>query len=329
MKRKFISLILLTITAALMVSILPSCESEEKPHDGPVLYQLGPDNKMLMMGYVIKTRNNKFIVIDGGGVGKKSKGYLLSALQEITGQEVPEIEAWFLTHLHDDHVTEFCDLTSYYDEELGEIKIKNVYFNFPSMDFMERAEAGKYAYLRNDVKRGYDRIKGAGEFDRINGKNIFEGDTIEIDGVKFDILLTGTDAEQETTINDTSVIFRVTIDNQTILFLGDAYIPEGQRLLEKYGDALKSDIVQMAHHGQSGVEKDVYEAIDPTLCLWPTPEWVYNNTNGNLQTLEVRQWMMDMGVKYHMISGVDFTQYLNLPVDFSKLKERDITPTTK
>lgn len=326
MKKRIVSLILLVIIVCLCISALPACESEEKPHDGPVVYQLGPDEKMLMLGYVIKTPNNRFVVIDGGGVGKKSKGFLLSALQEITGQEVPEIEAWFLTHLHDDHVTEFCDLTKYYDEELGEIKIKDVYFNFPSMEFMERSETGKYAYLRDDVQHGYDKIKGKGEFDRINGKNVFEGDVIEIDGVRFDILLTVTDEERESNINDTSLIFRATIEGQTILFLADAYISEGQRLLKKYGSELKSDIVQMAHHGQAGVKKVVYEAIDPTLCLWPTPEWVYNNKNGNLQTLEVRQWMMDMGIKYHMISGVDFTQSLNFPVDFSKLKERDITP---
>lgn len=326
MARKIISLVLLIMIITLCFSYLSACKSSEEVHKGPVLYQLGPDNQMLMMGYVIKTSNNKYIVIDGGGVGKKSSGYLLSALQEITGQEVPEIEAWFLTHLHEDHVTQFCMLTEYYDEELGEIKIKDVYFNFPSQDFMDRSEAGQSAYLRNDVRRGYDRIKGDGEFDKINGKNVFEGDVIEIDDVRIDILLTATDEERESTINDTSLIFRATVEDQTILFLADSHRSQGNRLLKKYGDTLKSDIVQMSHHGQDGVMKKVYEAIAPTMCLWPSPDWVFNNTSGTLQSFETRQWMMDMNIKYHFISGIDFTQSFNLPVKFDKLKECDITP---
>ena len=125
---------------------------------------------------------------------------------------------------------------------------------------------------------------------------------------------------------DTSLIFRATIDNQTVMFLGDAFIPEGNRLLEKYGKNIKSDIVQMAHHGQNGVDKDVYETIKPKLCLWPSPQWVFDNINGNLRTLEVREWMIDIGVKHHVITGWQGTQTLVFPVDFDSMGEVDIKP---
>ncbi len=37
----------------------------------------------------------------------------------------------------------------------------------------------------------------------------------------------------------------------------------------------------MAHHGQAGATKQLYEAIAPKICLWPTPEWLWNNDAGN------------------------------------------------
>ena len=48
---------------------------------------------------------------------------------------------------------------------------------------------------------------------------------------------------------------------------------------------------------QLAKEKEAYEKIAPTLCLWPIPIWVYQNAQGVYQTTEVRNWMAAMGVK--------------------------------
>ncbi len=291
--------------------------------DQPVLYQLSPHPEMLGNSYVIKTKNDKLIVIDGGGKHYNEKGFIYEELQRISGKEVPEVEAWFLSHPHDDHMTEFTHLVN---NTSNEIVIKNVYLNFPSKSFMASSENGMYSYVRADVRTAYDKLFGSGSFDAVNGKTAFEGDIINIDGVEFEILLTVTDAEKETNINDTSMIFRATIEGQTVLFLGDAYTAEGDRLLQKYGSALKSDIVQMSHHGQAGVRKEVYQAIAPTVCLWPSGDWVYENHSGTLQTFNDRQWMSDMGVKYHLITGLYMTQSLYFPIDYSALPVIDPAP---
>ena len=58
-----------------------------------------------MMCYVIKTNNNKLIVIDGGidGHGLYKPPYLLEELRKISGEEHPVVDAWFITHAHHDH----------------------------------------------------------------------------------------------------------------------------------------------------------------------------------------------------------------------------------
>jgi hypothetical protein len=122
------------------------------------------------------------------------------------------------------------------------------------------------------------------------------------------------------------MVFRVEVGGQTLLFLGDAHISQGNQLVAKYGDDLKSDFVQMSHHGQGGVSKEVYGVIAPTVCLWPSADWVFDNWNGNLSTFQTREWMIELGVKYHFITGRDKTQEIGLPVDFEKeLSEEKIT----
>jgi hypothetical protein len=46
-----------------------------------------------------------------------------------------------------------------------------------------------------------------------------------------------------------------------------------------------------------GTSKEFYEAVSSEICLWPTPTWVWDNRNGNLKTLEVRDWIDEIGVK--------------------------------
>ncbi|MEE0981029.1 MAG: hypothetical protein U0K91_05025 [Acutalibacteraceae bacterium] len=36
--------------------------------------------------------------------------------------------------------------------------------------------------------------------------------------------------------------------------------------------------------------------------LWQTPSWVWDNRNGNLQTLEVRAWMDELGVQKNYVA---------------------------
>ncbi|MBR2950719.1 MAG: hypothetical protein IKC46_12815 [Lachnospiraceae bacterium] len=83
----------------------------------------------------------------------------------------------------------------------------------------------------------------------------------------------------------------------------------GRKLLKRWGGTgeLNADIVQMAHHGEGGAEKEVYEEIRPHICIWPTPSWLWdNNLNGQgigsgpWSTLETRKWMQELGVETHI-----------------------------
>lgn len=64
----------------------------------------------------------------------------------------------------------------------------------------------------------------------------------------------------------------------------------------------------MAHHGQAGATEELYKEINPIICLWPTPKWLWNNDNGGgensgtWKTMETRSWMENIGVKQNHVA---------------------------
>ena len=276
-----------------------------EPETFPVaLYQLAPEKNSLMQSYVIRTQNGKLIVIDGGidGEGKEREPYMPSALRAIAGVgegEYFEGEAWFLSHAHKDHMYELSKMMRDYSTE-SNYKINNIYFDFPEFGGAEYAAANgdmEASQIRENMNKYGEIIgKGSSYYDDINGsvinkESVAKGLSFEIDGVKIDVLQTWDAADGTSNINDTSLVLRAHIGEQTVLFLNDLGSIGGRRLLATYGNQLKSDIVQMAHHGQAGVNKDVYDAIDADVHLWPTPIWVWQHANKTYQIDEVREWL--------------------------------------
>ena len=295
------------------------------------------------MSYIIRTRNGKIIVIDGGySTDNADANYLISQLKSITGKDVPNVDAWFFTHNHGDHVGAFKAIAARMPTKLT---VDTVYYRFPT-----DAEVDKYApeadrenlktsnqSFRNHVKL-MKKANGtptatvtlaARYEDRCNG--VFTIDTVQIDVLmtckevfwgcdnittKYSgSLSTNGKAYTNQTIkqlvnadfgNNTTSVFRMTTMGQSVLFLGDAAEPEGL-MLRYFHDknaensnsyfSLKSDIVQMAHHGQNAVPKSVYTAINPDIALWPAPDWVYNpSSSSGLTTEYTKKWMSELGV---------------------------------
>lgn len=309
----------------------PETETEATEPDPPALedggtvelYQLAPENQSLMMSYVIVTPNKKVIVIDGGtdGLGRDSPSYLPSAIRAILGlgqKDFFEVEAWFLTHMHNDHYYELAKMLRRYKES-DNYRINNIYFDFPDYgtEWTSKAGDGDFEKTNFDILvKGFDHyyetvgfsgIVGAdipeeqwrapdGYYNLINGAVINEeavgkGLTIGVDGVDFHILMTWWSGARY--INSTSVIIRMVWGEHSVLFLGDCAEDEGKRLLEyRSADELRSDCIQMGHHGQGGPDQGFYDAIDAkdAVRLWPTPEWVWNNAQ-SYAIGQTRSWM--------------------------------------
>ena len=253
-----------------------------------------------MMSFAITTEDGKLIVIDGGY--NEDALPLLSHLKELTNSEKPHIDAWFLTHAHDDHISAFATFFEKYSDCFS---CDGVYYTFPSVPYFERYENGSAKTLR----RFYENLPLYSSIAHI----VSTGDVYQIGAASIEILQTYDDTTTYDIVNNSSTVFRMTLGGKTTLFMGDAGELAGERLLARYQGALKSDICQPAHHGQDACLEDVYTAIAPEICLWCTPDWLWENNKylsrdpatvgcGPFTTLETRAWMEKLGVSQHYIA---------------------------
>ena len=253
-----------------------------------------------MMSYIIRTPAGKVMVIDGGNPGDAN--YLRDTILSYGGH----VDMWLITHCHDDH---YSALISILDDPRG-VTVGGVYYNFPPYEWIVTAEPVYKIYT--------DKI-----FDCIANHSklfhtLYEGSILTLDGLQVEVLNDPLDFQEFTepspnggsSVNDTTLVFRIRFPNRkTALFLGDLGLRAGNLLAERYGKELKSDIVQMAHHGQNGADENVYQLIKPEVCLWTAPIWLYNNDRGrgynthHYKTVTVRGWMEKLGVEHHAVEG--------------------------
>lgn len=288
--KKYVAIILV-IVAILSVAIY----IKNRPQAQIELTQISSDTGNRMMGYVIRTYDNKTIVIDGGLRADSAK--LLNKIKEYGN----DVDYWIITHPHQDHAGAFNDIIENHNSELN---IKELIYTANDVEWYKNtSDADRigeieefYKSLENEKVKSIKREPQIGEKIKISS-NI----NIEILGVKNPEIT-------ENAINNSSMVFKMYVNNTSILFLGDTGTESSEKLIKTYGNKLKSDIVQMAHHGQAGGTEELYKIIDPKICLWPTPEWLWDNNSGGgynsgtWKTLETRKWIEEIGVNTNYIA---------------------------
>lgn len=254
------------------------------------LTQLKNNSYRQMMGYIIKTDNNKIIVIDGGL--KEDAPNLLSKIEENGGQ----VEAWFLTHPHMDHVEAFKEIV-----KTSDIQINNIYITLNELSWYEKYEKDRIQEIREFFETlENEKIKN-------NIHEVSLNEEIQIDNIRCEILGIKNPEITNNPINNSSMVIKMKVHNNNIIFLADTGVESGQKLLKNQKEKLKADILQMAHHGQSGAEREVYEQIRPRICLWPTTDWLWNNdpgtgyNTGTWKTIDTRNWMKALNVTKNYI----------------------------
>ena len=258
-------------------------------------------NYAFMMGFVFLTEDGRAVVIDGG------RPEDMPNLLAIVGER--EIAAWILTHPHFDHVSGLIDLLQK-GFDMG--RIAKVYYNFPSVEFVTRCEP-QYT-TRADFEALLPKLGDKAVV-------VHPGMQVQIDELSVAFLFCGEERyyqpKPNLAVNESSIAFKVTAPGmKSVLFLGDLGPEGGRDLLKTCGDKLKSDIVQMAHHGHSGVTEEVYQMINPEACMWCAPDWLWDEGDYEIEpelwgTMHTRKWMEKLSVKKHYVTK-DGTQNIEL-----------------
>lgn len=256
---------------------------------------------------ILTLEDGSFIIYDGGGEGKNGvdaneQDRLYNLLKELNPRSDGKIviAAWILTHQHWDHYYNFYNFCKDYGKQNVEIE-----------QFMCNLSSSGYKYNSHNPD-GYG-IKSLIEVrDKFMTKpykivEVHTGQHVWVRNVEVEILFTQEDMYPSPIyyFNNTTLVTRLyvhrtsapvggAVDGNTIvastnsvLMLGDQNHEGCHYMLDMYGQnvkasaTLKSDIVQVSHHGVNGALTELYNVAAPTLLLWPTSEKNYKSwTNG-------------------------------------------------
>ena len=237
------------------------------------LYQMELDFRTIDCGmcYVIQCEDGSFFIIDSAHMNSTNDHIrLYQLLRRLTPKEKPIIIAgWFFSHAHQDHICKFMD---FIDAGFTDCIIEGLYYNFPSL-----SAPGHENWKADDSKTIREFFALVEKHTEIPRFKLHTGQRFYIRNLQFEVLATHEDLHPQpiTRYNDSSTILLMTVDGCKTLFLGDSNVAESTILVARYGSYMKSDIVQVAHHGYNGYNVGIYYCAQAKVALYSTPQSRY------------------------------------------------------
>ena len=222
---------------------------------------------------VIQLSNGHFIIVDSGNNGTQKA--LSDFLREKAPDGKPVVEAWIFTHFHQDHIGGFIDYTGQ-SGLMRYITIESIIYNFPSNQVI--MTAGHSVTDMKNVTFWYNsripslKEKGTTVYKARTGQKYYFGNAeIEILWTFEDIMPHNVFTDRT---NPTCIGFSITLAGQKIMVTGDSSAEEFTVAYKKYGSYLKSDFVQLSHHGygDGGSPIEFYDTV--------AAPYVFNPGNG-------------------------------------------------
>lgn len=197
---------------------------------------------------LIKTVQNKTILIDGGGsefgsfdVGKNT------LLPYLLDRGISKINYLMVSHFDSDHVGGLFAI-------LENLKVENIIIS-----------------RQGEESENFTEFMGLVNEKNINLIIVKKGDFIYIDRYSyFEILFPEEEYIRENILNNNSIVAKFTSKNTSMLFTGDIEETSEDRLCELYGttNKLEADILKVAHHGsKTSSTEDFLGLVNPKIVL--------------------------------------------------------------
>ena len=255
------------------------------------------------MGYIITLEDGSFLLIDSGSTTRKgaSQNYdhvrLWNLLNKLNKREDGKIiiRGWFITHSHSDHYDVYQQFLQTYGKK---VTIDN-----------------HYECVVSDSARYNSKNPGAKTNKCVT---LHAGMKMHFYGIDVEIMTTYEDIYPRTVryFNDTSTVFRVSANGTSFMVTGDICDQASDIVSRRYGEYLKSDIVQAAHHANIGSTIEFYDYVSPSVVLWPTSSALLTplvTGKGNQRYYAVDYHLYkEMGIKEHYTNG-EYTVTLTIP----------------
>ncbi len=269
------------------------------------------------LSLLFRLADGRFVIVDGSFNRAENANVLANIITEqakeyATGKDI-KIAAWFISHSHGDHNGTLNGQNSIFKK----FTVERVIANF--MTDAERERSINSSYSGN-----WSSTEGSGDDGTRNAAAALGADFVvchvgqqfHFADTVFEILYT-VESYGPTVVNalntSTILVRAITTDAQgnssTTMVMGDCTGPAMAICNKMYGTDMRSQIVQVAHHGYTTWGNDsamatAYKYMAPEIVLWPQganafpnyKEKSYNKvlwdaTNKNFQELYVAGWV--------------------------------------
>ena len=232
----------------------------------PVLWQGHPSasNGGMGMSYFLRLSDGSFFVIDGGFNDNGEEDDLYDALRSLNVRpDGIKIRVWLITHGHDDH---YNTLRGFVANKADKVTVEKIVFSQTHGDYLKNSDT----VWHWDIRGFADAFAGCA-FVRP-----FAGQRWRLPGCAVDVLFSAQDAFNNPfyikSLNNASTVIRINACGQTILFPADIEADSADILCGCFGNNLKCDVLQIAHHGYHGASDEFYTYCQPKLVLYPVME---------------------------------------------------------
>lgn len=197
-------------------------------------------------------QKTKVILIDGGGTNNQNNNYNVGKsilMPYLLARKIKTIDYMIFSHFDNDH----CQGLIYVLENL---KVKNVLIG------------EQYEEYQN-----YQKLKEVATRKAIKIYTLKKGDSLKLTkNLKMEVLWPKKEEMiSENSINNNSLVLKITFENFSILFTGDIEKIAEEKILKEYEGKqklLQSTILKVAHHGsKTSSIKDFLQKVNPKCAL--------------------------------------------------------------
>lgn len=198
---------------------------------------------------LVQAPGGRTMLVDGGGWQGQQTGYDVGreiVTPALMARVVRRIDVLVITHPHEDHVGGLPAVVE--AVPVGMI-----------LDPMLESDSPSYQKLAEEIEAKKIKVYRATTGERINlGRGIY-AQVLGPPDPRFEA--TGAD------LNDNSVVLRLVYGDVSVLLTGDVE-EEGALRLAEMGEAVRSTVLKVPHHGSSGAaQRSFLDAVEPELAI--------------------------------------------------------------
>lgn len=274
--------------------LIESVDSEAAKNLSPddlIITQYGSDDyDKPSMCYTIDDQKGHLIIIDGGNKDEYKRIYDVIKMYD------RHVYAWILTHPHDDHIGAFNYIYKTFVKEAAEGK--NDYHQV-AIDKIYAVDIDSDYYHK--IAREWDYIDYFDEFNSLmkgeaNLEYVKDGQQYEIGDHSFKVYNSFTEDSYNIKTgslpNAAGMVFELFGKDESMLFLSDLEQENADLMMSKYGDELKSNYVQAAHHGQN-LDYDIYDLVGADTVFVDAPYFLRQEDKSTHTAYEHLQYFKD------------------------------------